>query len=200
MRKLTAAAGLLAMLLAAAPAAGQSKGTADCDPAVAKALEDSAVRGVERDQVLIRHQEEGIGDPDSIYDLSCDLLNFPTWDALVRLPTLPDLFGQLCDAARAVWRGQGHAALRPGDLRPRSRAGRASGSRHRCEAEDAPASRSKIPMWGMYFAELWEGRTRDAKSGGGCPGGSGHHACGAGGACGLLQLCVERVAFGGGER
>ena len=104
MRKLTAAAGLLAMLLAAAPAAGQSKGTADCDPAVAKALEDSAVRGVERDQVLIRHQEEGIGDPDSIYDLSCDLLNFPTWDALVRLPTLPDLFGQLCDAARAVWR------------------------------------------------------------------------------------------------
>lgn len=104
MRKLTAAAGFLAMLLAAAPAAGQSKGTADCDPAVAKALEDSAVRGVERDQVLIRHQEEGIGDPDSIYDLSCDLLNFPTWDALVRLPTLPDLFGQLCDAARAVWR------------------------------------------------------------------------------------------------
>lgn len=104
MRRLTAAAGVFAMLLAAAPAAGQLKGAADCDPAVAKALEDSAVRGVERDQVLIRHQEEGIGDPDSIYDLSCDLLNFPTWDALVRLPTLPDLFGQLCDAARAVWR------------------------------------------------------------------------------------------------
>ena len=104
MRTLTAAAGLFAMLLAASPAAGQSGGEADCDPAIAKALEDSAVRGVERDQVIIRHPEEGIGDPDSIYDLSCDLLNFPTWDALVRLPSLPDLFGQLCDAAKEVWR------------------------------------------------------------------------------------------------
>ena len=104
MRTLAAAAGLFAMLLAAAPAAGQSNGTADCDPAVAKALEDSAVRGVERDQVVIRHQDEGIGDPDSIYDLSCDLLNFPTWDALVRLPNLPDLFQELCDRAKAVWR------------------------------------------------------------------------------------------------
>ena len=103
MRKLVAAAGLFAMLLAAAPAVAQSKGAADCDPAVAKALEDSAVRGVERDQVLIRHQEEGIGDPDSIYDLSCDLLNFPTWDALVRLPSLPDLFARICDAARDIW-------------------------------------------------------------------------------------------------
>ena len=98
-------AGAVAMLLAAAPAAAQkSGGPADCDPAVAKALEDSAVRGVERDQVIIRHQDEGIGDPDSIYDLSCDLLNFPTWDALVRLPNLPDLFQELCDRAREVWR------------------------------------------------------------------------------------------------
>lgn len=104
MRTLAAAAGLFAMLLAAAPAAGQSGSQVDCDPEIAKALEESAVRGVERDQVIIRHPEEGIGDPDSIYDLSCDLLNFPSWDALVRLPSLPDLFGRLCDAARAVWR------------------------------------------------------------------------------------------------
>ena len=97
-------AAAVAMLLAAPPAAAQSGGSAGCDPAVARALEDSAVRGVERDQVIIRHPEEGIGDPDSIFDLSCDLLNFPTWDALVRLPSLPDLFGQLCDAAREVWR------------------------------------------------------------------------------------------------
>jgi len=103
-RRLTAAVGAVAMLLAAAPAAGQSGGSADCDPAVEKALEESAVRGVERDQVIIRHQDEGIGDPDSIYELSCDLLNFPTWDALVRLPSLPDLFGELCDAAKKVWR------------------------------------------------------------------------------------------------
>ncbi len=94
----------LALALMALPAVAQSAGSADCDPAVARALEDSAVRGVERDQVVIRHPEEGIGDPDSIFDLSCDLLNFPTWDALVRLPTLPDLFGELCDAAKKVWR------------------------------------------------------------------------------------------------
>ena len=102
MRKAVCA--LVVLTLMASPAAGQSGGAADCDPEVAKALEDSAVRGVERDQVLIRHQDEGIGDPDSIYDLSCDLLNFPTWDALVRMPTLPDLFDRLCDAAKDVWR------------------------------------------------------------------------------------------------
>lgn len=104
MRVLTAAAGLFAMLLAVSPAAGQSGGQADCDPAIAKALEEAAAHGVERDQVIIRHQEEGVGDPDSIYDLSCDLLNFPSWDALVRLPTLPDLFQEVCDRAKDVWR------------------------------------------------------------------------------------------------
>ncbi|MCY3760723.1 MAG: hypothetical protein OXH50_05690 [Gemmatimonadetes bacterium] len=95
---------VLMLALAAAPAAGQSGGSADCDPAVASALEDAAVRGVERDQVLIRHRDEGIGDPDSIFDMSCDLFDFPSWDALVRLPTLPDLLGELCDAAREAWR------------------------------------------------------------------------------------------------
>ena len=100
-------AGAAGLALAAAPAVAQkSGGPADCDPAVAKALEDSAVRGVERDQVIIRHQDEGIGDPDSIYDLSCDLLNFPSWDALVRLPNLPDLFSVVCDAAREIWRNR----------------------------------------------------------------------------------------------
>ena len=95
---------VLALALMTAPAAGQSEGAHDCDPAVAAALEESAVRGVERDQVLIRHQEEGIGDPDSIFDMSCDLFDFPSWDTLVRLPTLPDLLGELCDAAREAWR------------------------------------------------------------------------------------------------
>ena len=55
-------------------------------------------------QVLIRHRDEGSGDPDSIFDMSCDLFDFPSWDTLVRLPTLPDLLGELCDAARAAWR------------------------------------------------------------------------------------------------
>ncbi len=103
--RLVALAGAVAMLLAAAPAAAQkSGGSEDCDPAVAAALEDAAVRGVERDQVLIRHQDEGIGDPDSIFDMSCDLFDFPSWDTLVRLPTLPNLLEALCDAAREAWR------------------------------------------------------------------------------------------------
>ena len=102
--RMAVVAGAAGLALGMSPAVGQSGGSADCDPAVEKALEESAVRGVERDQVIIRHQDEGIGDPDSIYELSCDLLNFPTWDALVRLPSLPDLFGELCDAAKKVWR------------------------------------------------------------------------------------------------
>lgn len=95
---------VLMLALISAPAVGQSGGSADCDPAVASALEDAAVRGVERDQVLIRHQDEGIGDPDSIFDMSCDLFDFPSWDTLVRLPTLPDLLDELCNAAREAWR------------------------------------------------------------------------------------------------
>lgn len=94
----------VALAVMAAPAPARTGGAVDCDPEVAAALEDAAVRGVERDQVLIRHEEEGIGDPDSIFDLSCDLFDFPSWDVLVRLPTLPDLLDELCDAARNAWR------------------------------------------------------------------------------------------------
>ncbi len=105
-----------AMLLAGSPAAGQSGGTAPaddgCDPRVRAALQDSAVAGVERDIKVIRDPEEGIGDPDSLFDLSCDLFDFPSWDTLVRLPTLPDVLDVLCNEAKEAWRRE---VLRPFD-------------------------------------------------------------------------------------
>ena len=96
----------------ASPAAGQgspgggSQGDG-CDPAVRQALSDEAAAGVERDLVVIRHQDEGIGDPDSLFDLQCEIFNFPQFDALVSLPTLQDLLDALkrraCAAAREAW-------------------------------------------------------------------------------------------------
>lgn len=116
MRKFGVVAGALGLLLAVSPAVGQSGGGTPahdgCDPRVQSALEDSAVAGVERDIRIIRDPEEGIGDPESLFDLSCDLFDFPSWDALVRLPTLPDLMDILCDAAKDVWRRE---VLRPFD-------------------------------------------------------------------------------------
>lgn len=110
------AAIMAVLLLVSAPAAGQSGGPAPaddgCDPRVHRALEDSAVAGVERDIRVIRDPDEGIGDPDSLFDLSCDLFDFPSWDTLVRLPTLPDLLDVLCNEAREAWRRE---VLRPFD-------------------------------------------------------------------------------------
>ncbi len=112
-RDLTRAAAF-AMLLMALPAQSDDGAPADeaCDPRVQSALEDSAVAGVERDIVIIRDPEEGIGDPESLFDLSCDLFDFPSWDTLVRLPTLPDLMDVLCDAAKDVWKRE---VLKPFD-------------------------------------------------------------------------------------
>ena len=82
--------------------------SAGCDPEVRQALSDAAVSGVERDLAVIRHKDEGIGDPDSLFDLECDIFNFPEFDALVSLPTLSDLLDALkrraCAAAREAWR------------------------------------------------------------------------------------------------
>ena len=112
MRRKILGAAFAAWAFAAAPAGAQPDAGVDCDPEVARALEDAAVRGVEQDQIVIRHPEEGIGDPDSVFDMTCDLFDFPTWDALVRLPSLPDLFDELCDAAKDAWR---NAVTRPFD-------------------------------------------------------------------------------------
>ena len=103
----------LALALMAAPAAAQTDtGTAQgghgCDPKVEAALLNAAAEGVERDLTVIRHPDEGIGEPDSIFDLDCDFFRFPDYDAHVGLPTLGDLIDTLkrraCALARDAWR------------------------------------------------------------------------------------------------
>ena len=113
-KRMGVAGAVLALLVfAVAPAAGQGVqvpggGGDGCDPMVRQALSDEAAAGVERDLVVIRHPDEGIGDPDSLFDLQCDIFNFPDFDALVSLPTLEDLIDALkrraCAAARDAWR------------------------------------------------------------------------------------------------
>ena len=71
--------GLLAVVLAAAPAVAPGNGEgAECDPRVREALERSAVYGVERDFAVIRDPGQGIRDPESIFDFSCleNLFNY----------------------------------------------------------------------------------------------------------------------------
>ena len=103
----------LALALMAGPAAGQTGGGPapvddGCDPEVKAALLNAASEGVERDLTVIRHPEEGIGEPDSIFDLDCDFFRFPDYDAHVSLPTLGDLIDALkrraCALARDAWR------------------------------------------------------------------------------------------------
>ena len=104
---------LVALALLAAPAGAQTGGgspSADhgCDPEVEAALLNAAAEGVERDLTVIRHQDEGIGEPDSIFDLDCDFFRFPDYDAHVSLPSLGDLIDALkrraCALARNAWR------------------------------------------------------------------------------------------------
>ena len=88
----------LALLLWAAPAAAQAPAAPgsvpddavahdpahdpSCDPAVAEALAKSAEAGVEADLAIIRHEEQGIRNPDSILDFSCitDLFDYRSFD------------------------------------------------------------------------------------------------------------------------
>ena len=88
----------LALLLWAAPAEAQSPPAPGsvpgdavahdpaCDPAVAEALAGSAEAGVEADLAIIRHEEQGIRNPDSILDFSCitDLFDYRSFDIHLR--------------------------------------------------------------------------------------------------------------------
>ena len=103
----------VALALMAAPASAQTSGgpaSADdgCDPQVEAALLNAASEGVERDLTVIRHPDEGIGEPDSIFDMDCDFFRFPDYDAHVSLPSLGDLIDALkrraCGLARDAWR------------------------------------------------------------------------------------------------
>ena len=94
------------------PAGRSSSGHADaCDPAVAEALARSAEAGVEADLAIIRHPEQGIRNPDSIFDFSCirDLFDYRAFDVLFNpagaLDDILDLARRrLCAVARDAYR------------------------------------------------------------------------------------------------
>ena len=130
---LLAAVVLLVLLLWAAPAEAEAQGSAPaaagdpagqasaghpdadhadaCDPAVAEALAKSAEAGVEADLAIIRHPDQGIRNPDSIFDFSCirDLFDYRAFDVLFdpagALDDILDLARRrLCAVARDAYR------------------------------------------------------------------------------------------------
>ncbi len=91
---------------------GHADAQADaCDPAVAEALAKSAEAGVEADLAIIRHPDQGIRNPDSIFDFSCirDLFDYRAFDVLFdpagALDDILDLARRrLCAVARDAYR------------------------------------------------------------------------------------------------
>ena len=91
-----------------------------CDPAVAEALAGSAEAGVEADLAVIRHEEQGIRNPDSILDFSCitDLFDYRSFDIHFdpagALEHILDLARRrICAAARDAYRRYVGRALDP---------------------------------------------------------------------------------------
>ncbi len=91
-----------------------------CDPAVAEALAASAEAGVEADLAIIRHEEQGIRNPDSILDFSCitDLFDYRSFDIHFdpagALEYILDLARRrICAAARDAYRRYVGRALDP---------------------------------------------------------------------------------------
>ena len=130
---LLAACVLLVLMLWAVPAEAEAEGSAPaaagdpagqasachpdadhgdaCDPAVAEALARSAEAGVEADLAIIRHPDQGIRNPDSIFDFSCirDLFDYRAFDVLFdpagALDDILDLARRrLCAVARDAYR------------------------------------------------------------------------------------------------
>ena len=119
----------LAVLLWAAPADAQlpapagagAEADAGCDPRVRQALADSARAGVEAELAIIRDPDQGIRNPDSIFDFSCiwDLFDYSSFDILFdpagALDGILDLARRrLCAAARDAYRRYLGRALDPG--------------------------------------------------------------------------------------
>ena len=82
-----------------------------CDPAMAAALAKSAEAGVEADLAIIRHPDQGIRNPDSIFDFSCirDLFDYRAFDVLFdpagALDDILDLARRrICAVARDAYR------------------------------------------------------------------------------------------------
>ena len=117
---LAAVAPLVLLLWAAAakaqpavppPSGDAASGDPACDPAVAEALARSAEAGVEADLAIIRHPDQGIRNPDSIFDFSCiwDLFDYRAFDVLFdpagALDDILDLARRrLCAVARDAYR------------------------------------------------------------------------------------------------
>ena len=88
-----------------------------CDPAVYEALAESARMGVEQDLVVIRHPEQGIVNPQSIFDFSCleDMFDYQRFNIFFDPQRgVTELLGlvqkQVCAVARdAYWRYVGRA-------------------------------------------------------------------------------------------
>ena len=107
---------------AAPPPVASGTGAADaaCDPRVQQALAESARRGVEAELAIIRHPDQGIRNPDSIFDFSCigDLFDYSAFDILFdpagALDDILDLARRrICAAARDAYRGYLGRALDP---------------------------------------------------------------------------------------
>ena len=107
----------------AAPGGGPGGAVAQdpsCDPAVAEALAGSAEAGVEADLAIIRHEEQGIRNPDSLLDFSCitDLFDYRSFDIHFdpagALEHILDLARRrICAAARDAYRRYVGRALDP---------------------------------------------------------------------------------------
>ena len=112
----------LAAVLWTAPAAAAGPGAADprCDPDVRHALAESARAGVEAELAIIRHPDQGIRNPDSIFDFSCigDLFDYGAFDILFdpagALDDILDLARRrICQTARDAYRRYVGRALDP---------------------------------------------------------------------------------------
>ncbi len=119
----------LALLLWVSPAVAETRAQAPsgggamedaCDPAVAEALAKSAEAGVEADLAIIRHEKQGIRNPDSILDFSCitDLFDYRSFDIHFdpagALEYILDLARRrICAAARDAYRRYVGRALDP---------------------------------------------------------------------------------------
>ena len=102
------------------PSGNGAAGDPACDPAVAEALAGSAEAGVEADLAIIRHEEQGIRNPDSILDFSCitDLFDYRSFDIHFdpagALEHILDLARRrICAAARDAYRRYVGRALDP---------------------------------------------------------------------------------------
>ena len=84
----------------------------DCDPAVERALVESAEMGARDDVRIVRHPRLGVRDPDSLFDLSCvtDMFDYRHSNILFSPDrAMADILGLLrgfvCDRAREAYRG-----------------------------------------------------------------------------------------------